>query len=741
MKEKKQHVIGIIIKIFSLLMMLLILLFFIDIQISFADTSALKQKKVVKVGYYLYEGYQDVDENGVYSGYGYDYLKEISQFADWEYEFIIASFSECIKMLENGEIDIVGGIDKNALKSDNIVYSHFSNRVSQIQLYTKASNDNLDFDDFSDLDGINIGLLNGDYQEVYLDEYAYQNHIKVNKKYYDTLQDMEAAMGNEDVQAIFTSTETNEKYAKVIGRMDEQPLYYGINKDNQKLLDELNWSMKNIKNSNPSYDMQILNKYYIKGNMALPSFTVEELEYIKENNIVKVSYDEGWQPIEYYDEEEKNIKGVTKDLFSLLEKYTGLKFEFVRADNLSQALDDVKTGKSDMISLVSHDYGISEKRGLYTSSICINASLVGVIAKDRNFDKINQIAMPKDYYLDILENYDVIEYETVEECFEAVNSGKVDATIANVYSANYYLANPKFVNLIRQDLIGYSEDLSLGVSKYEEIELLNILNKGLHCISDMELSNIILSNYVVYEQPKIKKLYYSNPAFFLGMIIFVVVIAIGVLAYIIMLKNKMNKTNLKMIEFLNVEKSRMENSLRDKAERDLLTGLFNRRKLDSEVKEFLLKISVDNQMSLQSNNLPNNDIHTLMMLDLDGFKGINDRYGHLEGDVLLKKVAKELELVAGEGDLVGRWGGDEFVFLFKNIFGMSEAAHLAEKIHKVVEQIAKEDEKWGLISVSIGVTLFGHEVYSIKELYERADKALYRAKKLGKDRIIFYEEL
>lgn len=741
MEGKKQYVIGKIIKISSLFMMLLILLFFVNLQISYGDTSTSQQKKVVKVGYYLYEGYQEVDENGVYSGYGYDYLKEISQFADWEYEFIIASFSECIKMLENGEIDIVGGIDKNALKSDNIVYSHFSNRVSQIQLYTKASNDNLDFDDFSDLDGINIGLLNGDYQEVYLDEYAYQNHIKVNKKYYDTLQDMEAAMGNEDVQAIFTSTETNEKYAKVIGRMDEQPLYYGINKDNQKLLDELNWSMKNIKNSNPSYDMQILNKYYIKGNMALPSFTVEELEYIKENNIVKVSYDEGWQPIEYYDEEEKNIKGVTKDLFSLLEKYTGLKFEFVRADNLSQALDDVKTGKSDMISLVSHDYGISEKRGLYTSSICINASLVGVIAKDRNFDKINQIAMPKDYYLDILENYDVIEYETVEECFEAVNSGKVDATIANVYSANYYLANPKFVNLIRQDLIGYSEDLSLGVSKYEEIELLNILNKGLHCISDMELSNIILSNYVVYEQPKIKKLYYSNPAFFLGMIIFVVVIAIGVLAYIIMLKNKMNKTNLKMIEFLNVEKSRMENSLRDKAERDLLTGLFNRRKLDSEVKEFLLKISVDNQMSLQSNNLPNNDIHTLMMLDLDGFKGINDRYGHLEGDVLLKKVAKELELVAGEGDLVGRWGGDEFVFLFKNIFGMSEAAHLAEKIHKVVEQIAKEDEKWGLISVSIGVTLFGHEVYSIKELYERADKALYRAKKLGKDRIIFYEEL
>jgi diguanylate cyclase (GGDEF)-like protein len=256
----------------------------------------------------------------------------------------------------------------------------------------------------------------------------------------------------------------------------------------------------------------------------------------------------------------------------------------------------------------------------------------------------------------------------------------------------------------------------------------------------MELSNIILSNYVVYEQPKLRKLYYSNPTFFVGSIIVIVTIAITVLIYIIMLKNKVNSTNLKMIEFLNIEKSRMENSLRSEAERDVLTGLFNRRKIEAELKEFLLKISVDNQMSLQTTNSPNHDIHCLMMLDLDGFKIINDRYGHPEGDTLLKRVAKELELVAGEENLVGRLGGDEFVFLFKDITGISEAAHLAEKIHKVIGQIAQEDEKWSTMSVSVGVTLFGYETYSFKELYEKADETLYKAKKLGKDRVVFYEK-
>lgn len=710
-------------------------------RISHGDTRNYKEKRVVRVGYYLYEGYQEVDSNNVYSGYGYDYLKEISQFAGWDYEFVIASFSECIKMLENGEVDLVGGIDKDILKSDKIIYSHFSNRNSSTHLYTKVTNTELNFDDFSRIDGINTGILEDDYQEAYLDEYSRRNHITLYKKYYKTLQEMEAALESNEVQAIFASTELNKRYDKVIARMDERPLYYGVNKNNQVLLDELNKSMQNIKNSNPSYDMQLQNKYFIKGNVASPSFTVEELRYIKEKGTVKVSYDQGWQPIEYYDEKTGGIKGVTKDLFDLLSKYMGLKFEFVKAETLSQALDYVKTGQADMISLVSHDYNISEQRGLYTSSICINASLVGVIAKDRNFDGIKQVAMPKDYYLDILENYDIEEYDTVEDCFEAVNSGKADATIANAYAANYYLANPKFVNLIRQDLIGYSEDLSLGVSKYEDIELLNILNKGLHCISDMELSNIILSNYVIYEQPKFRKLYYSNPKFFLGSIIFLVTSAITVLVYIIMLKNKVNMTNLKMIEFLNVEKSRMENSLRNEAERDALTGLFNRRKIESEIKEFLLKISVDNQISLQSNNSPNIDIHSLMILDLDGFKTINDRYGHPEGDTLLKRIAKELELVAGDENIVGRLGGDEFMFLFKNITGLSEAAHLAEKAHKVIVQISQEDEKWSTISVSIGVTLFGYETYSFRELYQKADEALYKAKKLGKNRVAFYEKL
>ncbi len=730
-----------IFKTIVLLIVLFLLWFMIMPMDSYGNTKALFDKKMVRVGYYLYDSYQEVDSNGVYSGYGYDYLKEISEFANWEYEFVVLSFDDCIKMLEEGQLDIVGGVDKFAIDSHKLNFSQLSNRDSQLLLYTKTTNDCLYFEDFDAFNGLSVGVQSGDYSQQYLDDYCKKNNFKLKKKYYDTVEQMELALENNEIQLIFTSVITNPKHNKIVGRMDEIPLYYAVNKDNPELLAELDKSMKNIRNSNPSYDMQIQNKYFIKGNVAAPSFTKEELDYIKNTQTVKVSYDKGWQPIEYYDKETRDIKGVTKDLFELLSKYTGIKFEFVMADSLGEALDFVKTGKADMISLVSHNYNISDERGLYTSSICINASLVGVLAKDRPFDGVGQVAMAEDYYLDILRNYDVKTYPTVEACFEAVNSGEADATIANVYTANYYLANPKYVNLIRQDLIGYSEDLSLGVSKEENIELLNILNKGLHCISDMELSNIILQNYVVYEQPRFRKLYYSNPVLFLGIIIAAVMTIIGILIYMIMLKSKVNSTSLKMIEFLNIEKDRIESTLRADAEEDALTGLYNRRKIEREVKEFLLKISVENQMRAEGNMYALDEINAYVMIDLDGFKSVNDNYGHPEGDLLLKKIAQEMKLIAGEEHLVGRLGGDEFVFLFKNISGKAEANSFADKISKEIKAVAKGNERWKIITVSIGVTLFGYEVYSFKELYQRADKALYYAKQNGKNKIIFYEDI
>lgn len=201
----------------------------------------------------------------------------------------------------------------------------------------------------------------------------------------------------------------------------------------------------------------------------------------------------------------------------------------------------------------------------------------------------------------------------------------------------------------------------MGVSQKEDIVLLNIVNKGLHCISATELSNIVLSNYVVYEQPFIKKLYYSSPKLFVSF----VAACCGMI----------------LLALIHVMLMRKEEQMQ--AERDSLTGLMNRRKLENEVNKVILNTGSRHEKDLKYSL--EDERNCFVMLDLDGFKGVNDKFGHPAGDMLLKEVGKELELLAGESNIVSRLGGDEFIIVFRNVTGRNEAVNLVEKVRRMVE--------------------------------------------------------
>ncbi|NVB81910.1 MAG: diguanylate cyclase [Kofleriaceae bacterium] len=165
-------------------------------------------------------------------------------------------------------------------------------------------------------------------------------------------------------------------------------------------------------------------------------------------------------------------------------------------------------------------------------------------------------------------------------------------------------------------------------------------------------------------------------------------------------------------------------NLMSSALRDGLTKLFNKRylmdRLDSE-----LKFAQRHQTAL-----------TLLMLDLDHFKKINDTNGHLAGDMLLSTVATALLRAVRNEDVVARFGGEEIAIVLRAI-GVEAAAHMAERLRKVVEQAEVEiDGKKLRATASIGVAGYpSTPAKSVEELIEAADKALYRAKADGRNRV------
>jgi diguanylate cyclase (GGDEF)-like protein/PAS domain S-box-containing protein len=127
----------------------------------------------------------------------------------------------------------------------------------------------------------------------------------------------------------------------------------------------------------------------------------------------------------------------------------------------------------------------------------------------------------------------------------------------------------------------------------------------------------------------------------------------------------------------------------------------------------------------------------VMYLDVDHFKAINDKYGHNVGDATLQEVAHRLRLATRESDTLSRFGGDEFVILQPIVDGPSDAADLARKLNVAMQEPVVIDGVPHKVRLSVGIALYPSDGATIDELMEASDRALYRAKKEGRNRWCF----
>jgi diguanylate cyclase (GGDEF)-like protein/PAS domain S-box-containing protein len=171
----------------------------------------------------------------------------------------------------------------------------------------------------------------------------------------------------------------------------------------------------------------------------------------------------------------------------------------------------------------------------------------------------------------------------------------------------------------------------------------------------------------------------------------------------------------------------MERELQRLATTDPLTDIANRRSF-LEQAEQIFKTSQRYQTSF-----------TMLMLDLDLFKAINDKYGHLGGDKVLARFAHTVGLELRDSDVFGRLGGEEFCVLLQQAH-RDEALNVAERIRQCIQDLSFKDPAGNafVLTVSIGVTNNFEGDERLANLLERADKALYQAKQTGRNKVVWF---
>ncbi len=169
-----------------------------------------------------------------------------------------------------------------------------------------------------------------------------------------------------------------------------------------------------------------------------------------------------------------------------------------------------------------------------------------------------------------------------------------------------------------------------------------------------------------------------------------------------------------------IERSRLFEETKRLSTEDPLTGAINRRMMEEQLMEQIAKAQL------------NNEEFAILFLDLDNFKEYNDKYGHQKGDEGLISFVLTIKEVLREGDLLGRYGGDEFISILPKV-DIKEARKVADYMIKSV----KENELLKGLTVSVGIGMFPYDGKDLVELVKYADNACYLAKEKGGNRVEF----
>ena len=260
-------------------------------------------------------------------------------------------------------------------------------------------------------------------------------------------------------------------------------------------------------------------------------------------------------------------------------------------------------------------------------------------------------------------------------------------------------------------IIEYANDSASLKSGYDKSELIgkktNIFKSGKHTADFYKkLWNTILSgqNYrsVIIDKTKDDRLYYVD------------------LKITPLLDENDNIQNFVATSTDITKHMEMEKKLKKLATIDSLTEIYNRYKIDDEIKVNIARYERYKEP------------FSVLMFDIDHFKVINDTYGHDVGDRVLKNLSKTVSKNIRVTDKVGRWGGEEFVVILENTT-TKEASIVAEKLRKIIE--TDELEENSKITVSIGVAQYVPP-QSREDLIKKVDEALYMAKEKGRNQVV-----
>ncbi|QKJ26265.1 diguanylate cyclase [Aliarcobacter cibarius] len=431
--------------------------------------------------------------------------------------------------------------------------------------------------------------------------------------------------------------------------------------------------------------------------------TKSQRNYLENKKIINLCVDPDWYPIEYV--KDKKLYGFTSDIVKLFQEQIQTKIDLVLTKDWNESLEAAKNRQCDIISGISADF--EREKFLNFTQPLLSLPILMATQNDKPF--IQDISLIKEkvgilkghfalsYLKEKFPNIEWIEVSSMNIGLKLVERNEIYGFIDNSLVLSSTIQK-EFANSLK---IGYRFDIedriSIGIRNDEPI-LYEIFNNLVNDL-DEEKKQLFLNNWTkIVEQVGI----FTSKE----IVIFSIVITLFLFS----------------LMFYQIKLKKLNKELEKLSSTDKLTGLNNRFEIDKKLILEKEKVNRNNKYSC-----------SLILIDVDHFKKINDTLGHLAGDEILKEVSNLFINNFRKTDAIGRWGGEEFMIILP-FTTKKQAKIVAENIRVAVENKIFSQKTNDPVTISLGVGELLRNKTIEQTLYS-IDKALYIAKEKGRNKI------
>ena len=453
------------------------------------------QSESIRVGWYE-DSYNITGENGERSGYGYEYQQSVAAYTGWTYDYVNAGWSDLLKMMENGELDLMSGVSYTEERAEKMLFSELPMGEERYYLYADLDHTDISASDPKTLNGKRVGLLEGSIHATQFYSWEKEHDLQLEHVSINGLEDALDKLTNHEIDCV-VSAETPQLVefgTSSIFQIGGSNIYFVIKKDRQDLKEELDNAMRKLQSDKPFYADELYQRYL--SATASAALSSEEKEWLEQHGKIRIGWLNDDTGISNVDEKSGERIGVINDYIeaasNCLENQP-LEFEPVEFDSQEEQIQALRDNKIDMIFHFSEYPYAAEQNGFILSDTVMNVDMAAVTAQDY-FDEIeeNTVAIKKEsltlkwYVTYHYPRWKIAEYDSASAATEAVRKGEADCFLVESGQMAKYIEDKKLhvVSLMQPGNTAFAVDRKNTV-------LLSILNKTLKTMSSSMLTGAL----------------------------------------------------------------------------------------------------------------------------------------------------------------------------------------------------------------------------------------------------------